>query len=171
MHPVEVYGHKDEEVSSLMENLIVRDSIEVRFGRTERPYEFNSPFAGDEFALLLFSGEDTTSDEQTELSEQIVRQGCRYAVCGGIDCVSWDDSIDWVCIMDEIDEGISHPLIMTTWHDKDSIDEVVEYFALDTRIDGHDPKHFMVLLIGGGDELEKELKEAILRWPSPDERD
>ena len=68
--------------------------MRIEYVQIERPYQFVSPFGGDEFALLLYSGDETiTPQEQHSISDEIVRQGCRYAVCGYA-CSLWDDSID-----------------------------------------------------------------------------
>ncbi|MCA9279068.1 MAG: hypothetical protein H6815_13915 [Phycisphaeraceae bacterium] len=70
---------------------------------------------GQDFTLLLVIGDaDISADEQWALSEQVVLQGCRYAYCIGHDCSSWDDSIDIVCVMREID-GLPVDLVMTMW--------------------------------------------------------
>lgn len=130
-------------------------------GRTDRPYSFASPCPGEEFALLVVIGDDAVSvDEQASLAEQFVRQGCRYAVCAGHGCSSWDDAIDMVGVMDEID---SHPgpLVMTTWHEGEALVDVVEYFAGLTTFDDWVPAAFVALVIGGPRELEAEVRAAL----------
>ena len=132
-------------------------------GRTDRPYTFTSPFPGCGFALLLMSGdEDVTPDEQWQLSRQIVEEGCRYAVCAGFDCSSWHDSIDMVCVIKEVD-GRPPPFVMTTWHEDESLEEVAEFFATCTSIDDRRPGAFAVLIVGGPDSLEKEVRTAVMR--------
>lgn len=117
--------------------------------------------AGGEFALLLVVGDEgVTPVEQGALSEQIVDQGCRYVVCTGHECSSWDDSIDMVGVMDEV-EGRSAPFVMTTWHEDESVAEVVEYFATCTRFDDWVAEEFVVLLVGGASGLEAEVRAAL----------
>ena len=98
--------------------------------------------------------------QQEDLSTRIVRQGCRYAVCAGVGCSSWDDAIDMVLVMDEID-GRPGPFVMTTWHEDESIQDVAEYFALNTRFDDWVPERFVVLVVGGASELEVKVRAAV----------
>ena len=148
-------------VGRIMQLLPSRGNSRVWFGRTDRPYAFTSPCPGGEFALLLVVGDDNISPgEQGDLSLEFVRQGCRYAVCRGSDCSSWDDSIDMVCVMDEI-EGRSGPFVMTTWHDDEPIEDVVEFFAVNTRFDDWAAQVFVVLIVGGPDDLEAEVRASV----------
>lgn len=140
-----------------------REAVEAWLGRVGRPYAFTSPFGGGEFALLLVVGDDDISpDEQWSLSQELVRQGCRYAVCFGHDASSWDDSIDMVGVMNEI-EGSPSPFVMTTWHEREPIDEVVRFFADCTRIDERVPERFAVLVLGGSEHLETDVRAAVRR--------
>jgi hypothetical protein len=132
-------------------------------GRVDRPYRFASPFQGREFALLLVVGDaDVTAGEQRALSEELVRQGCRYAVCFGHACSTWDDSIDMVGVMAEI-EGHSPPFVMTTWHEHEALDEVVDFFVDCTEIANGPPERFVILLVGGPDHLERAVRSAVQR--------
>jgi hypothetical protein len=131
------------------------------FGRIRRPYAFRCPVVAGEYALLLVVGDDDiSSDEQARLSEQFVRSGCRYAVCFGPSSSSWDDSIDMVGVMDEVD-GRPSALVMTTWHDHEPIDETVDYFASNTESGGWSPQQFVVLVLGGTDEFEQSVLDAV----------
>ena len=145
----------------MMQRLPTPGRTPVWLGRARRPYGFFSPCEGEEFALLLVLGADEISpDEQGRLSTQFVRQGCRYAVCWGRACSSWDDSIDMVGVMDEID-GASGPFVMTTWHEGKLLGEVAEFFVRSTSFDDWVPPHFVVLVVGGTDELEQEVRAAV----------
>lgn len=128
---------------------------------THRPYGFSSPCDGEEFALLLVLGEEEiTADEQEVLSMNFVRQGCRYAVCTGVGCSSWDDSIDMVGVMDEI-EGRREAFVMTTWHEKQPLEEVAEFFALNTSFDEWTAERFVVQIVGGSRGLEAKVLAAV----------
>lgn len=129
----------------------------------ERPYRFESPCAGEEFALWLAIGsEGVASDEQSELSEAFVRQGCRYAVCWGYDCSSWDDSIDMVSVMDEVN-GRPGPLVMTTWHEHESLNDVASFFAHCAAQSDWAPTRYVALQIGGGADLGQQMRQALVR--------
>ena len=73
--------------------------------------------------------EDNPSPEwQTEVSNWLVVSGCLYMMAWGIDCSSWDDSVDYanidICKFDEIPDD---QFVMTTWHETESILEVFEF--------------------------------------------
>ena len=89
------------------------------FGRINVPDEFVSPFGNREYVVLLvINRTDILYREQKALSEKLVNTGCRYAVCYGYECASWDDSIDYAYIFS--DPNLSPPqerFVMTTWHE------------------------------------------------------
>jgi hypothetical protein len=152
--------HEFEDVAS-MHLLSNGRKGRVWIGRTTRPYAFVSPCAGSEFALLLVIGDEAVSpEEQEQLSETIVREGCRYAVCFGRDCSSWDDSIDMVGVMDSV-HGRSGPLVMTTWHEEEPLEDVIEFFASSSRFDDWVPSHFVVLLVGGSGHMLAGIEAAV----------
>ena len=138
--------------------------MQVWIGSSLRPFAFESPCAGQAFALLLIvESQDVTPEEQEALSTQFVRQGCRYAVCYGHKCSSWDDSIDMVCVMDEI-AGRATPFVMTTWHEGETLEEVAWHFVHCTAFDDWVPACFVVYRIGAGGgppELVRTLRSAL----------
>jgi hypothetical protein len=94
-----------------------------------------------------------TNDERDALSKEIVRQGCRYAVCTGFQCSKWDDSIDTAFIA--TDPNFSPPeerFIMTTWHENDPIEDVSNFFRWNTTFENFSPQHYLVILVGGDAE-------------------
>ena len=132
-------------------------------GSTARPYAFTSPAGDRQFSLLLVVGDaDVSAEEQDELSEAFVRQGCRYAVCFGHDSSSWDDSIDMVSVMDEVEDR-SAPFVMTSWHEDESLDEVVDFFAALTKFDDWLPEAFVAVVVGGPADLEAAVRAALAR--------
>jgi len=59
------------------------------------------------------------------VSDWIVRSGCLYMMAWGIECSSWDDSVDWA----NIDKYGEAPIpddgfVATTWHSDESLVEV-----------------------------------------------
>jgi len=145
-----------------MKLLTTKEGSRVHLGRIDRPYTFVSPPESGEFALLLVVGDRSVSpEEQGELSRQFVREGCRYAVCFGHGCSSWDDSIDMVGVMDDV-EGRAGAFVMTTWHEDETIEEVVEFFATNTRFDDWSAREYVVLVIGGPDALEARVRAAVV---------
>ena len=59
----------------------------------------------------------------------LVDTGCVYAMAWGLDCSLWDDSIDRANIERFKDREIPDAqFVMTTWHERESIEEVL-WFA------------------------------------------
>jgi hypothetical protein len=131
--------------------------------KLERPFRLEAPFQGQAFSLLLAVYDTTvTSEERTALSEQIVRQGCRYAVCTGHECSSWDDSIDLAHM--ESAPDLSPPdseFVMTTWHDNESIREVAEFFVHTAKFEGFEPERFLVVCVGGDEATYFRARHAV----------
>ncbi|MFN0006610.1 MAG: hypothetical protein ACKVXR_01780 [Planctomycetota bacterium] len=146
-----------------MEPIFSSPSRQAWATRLQRPFKLEAPFEGRSFALLLAVYDTTvTPEEQSDLSQQIVRQGCRYAVCTGHECSSWDDSIDWAHL--ETDPDFDPPdsgFVMTTWHEEDSIRDVAEFFVHSAKYDGFTPERFLVVLVGGDDAAYFRARHAV----------
>lgn len=146
-----------------MENMVRCSGFDVWLDTLDRPFNFHSPFLGDDFVVMIVVNDTTiTEDERAELSAEIVRQGCRYAVCTGHGCSTWDDAIDFAFL--ETDPNFNPPddrFVMTTWHENDSIEEVVEFFRLYTAFDDYTPKNFMVILLGQNQVIEADTRRAL----------
>lgn len=130
-----------------------------------RPYEFQSPFSGQEFVCILMANDSSiTPAEQNHISDRIVAEGCRYAVCGGIDCSSSHDAVDWAHLVTDPDY---HPpdetFVMTTWHEDESPAEVIWFGLHCTNFDQHDFTRYLLLLLGPDPHLENELREMVAK--------
>lgn len=86
----------------------------------------NTPFK-DVFKAVVIIEQDVSNDWRNQISDWLVESGCKYMMAWGRDCSLWDDAVDWTCVINEVDGGI-HNLVMTTWHERDSLEEVF-YFA------------------------------------------
>ena len=73
--------------------------------------------------------EDSVSPErQQEISRWLVRSGCLYMMAWGPDCSSWDDSVDHANLEDHKHDDIPEKeFVMTTWHDKETLRDVMEF--------------------------------------------
>jgi len=133
---------------------------EVRLIQTVRPFGYRSPFPDQEHTLLVCVVDRSVTDaERQKLSEEIVAARCRYAVCWGHECSSWDTSIDCACI--EAAEDFNPPdedFIVTTWHDKESIEDTLEFWWMNTWFDDYESTRFGVLVIGDDPELVKRIQ-------------
>ncbi len=136
---------------------------DVWFDQLARPFSFSSPFHGEDFVLMLVVAvAEITTEERHALSAEIIRQGCRYAVCTGHECSRWDDSIDFAYL--ETSPDYSPPderFVMTTWHENDSIEDVVEFFRLNTTFDDFVTRHFLAIVLGGETETESEVRFTV----------
>jgi hypothetical protein len=141
-------------------------SKDVRLQQLDRPFLFASPFGGVEYALLLAVwAKDVLAPEQKDVSDAIVASGCRYAVCAGHGCSSWDESIDLSSVLAELDgKRGGEKLIMTTWHENEPLAEVVEFFFTHTAFDDFVPTSCLVLALGGTHEQFAGLEALVAEW-------
>lgn len=132
-------------------------------GKLNRPYIFLSPFGGQEFALLLVVADTTVMDhERDDMSREIVRQGCRYAVCFGNNCSKWHDAIDLAFIY--TDPYFSPPEekhIMTTSHEHESLADVTFFFRTCTTFENFTPRHYLVLIVGDDDKMVRTVTSSL----------
>ena len=146
-----------------MEMLNKKGLKEIWLNQLDKPYNFVSPFDGEAFVCILFNNDPTISnDEQNNISDDLIAANCRYAVCAGYDCSSSDDSIDWAYI--STDENYDPPdetMVMTTWHDDETVNDIMFFGLNNTNFDDHDFKRYLVLFIGHKNGLKEELKIAI----------
>jgi hypothetical protein len=137
--------------------------FEVWLSRIDRPFSFSTPFGGQDFALLLVVADPAvTSPERDAISTEIIASGCRYAVCTGHECSKWDDSIDYAFLCTSPDFSPPHErFVMTTWHDKEPLEDVVLFFRCGTAFEDFVPSRFLVSLVGGESETAGRVRSAI----------
>ncbi len=76
------------------------------------------------FQAVVIVDAEVDSHWQNATSAWLVRSGCLYMMAWGRECSSWDDSVDWAYIDDCPGEATpDHRLIVTTWHEKESLKE------------------------------------------------
>ncbi len=97
------------------------------------------------------------SDEwQDKVSRWLVDSGCLYMMAWGPNCSSWDDSVDYAQIQKFPDGAPDTEFVMTTWHDKELLEEVF-WYATHVAFDPFDRiTHNLVVHVGQSDR-EKEL--------------
>lgn len=136
---------------------------DVWTAQLSRPFLFESPFPGEEFALLLVvSAADVTADEREALSQALVAQGCRYAVCTGVGASGWDESIDYASVMAELERQLpGDRLLMPAWHDDEPLREVTRFFLHHTALADFAPARRIALVLGGSAEEFHHLGEAL----------
>jgi hypothetical protein len=121
--------------------------MDVRFVHLRRPYRFESPFDDAYVLLLEVTDPAVTYEEQLALSRSIVGSGCRWALCRGVECSSWDDSIDLAFLAaQQRDE--SRPFLSTTWHDDESLLDTLEFLLQIPAFDDL-PSRLAIVEVGG----------------------
>lgn len=143
-----------------MERLVYNKNKEIWFEQLEQPYHFHAPFYGIAYVCILFNNDPfiTNHDQQT-ISEQLVQSGCRYAVCAGKDCSTWDDSIDYAYLATDKDYNPSpETLVMTTWHDQETPEEVIDFGLHQTNFKADIAEKYLILSIG----IDEDLKNTAL---------
>jgi len=142
--------------------------MDIQYLQINRPYSFTSPFMEREFVALIYSADENISDEERNaLSGQIVISGCRYAVCAGYKGSSWDDSIDIADIERNGGEVRDENLVMTTWHDDESLEDIVFFFLNNTSFDSFTAERFVVLLVGEDGSCLDQIRREIEKQSTP----
>ena len=146
-----------------MELVLRVEKQQLWAGQLTRPFHFESPCSGEDFAMLLAVLDDTVDpDEQAALSGSFVAQGCRYAICYGHGCSTWDDSIDYSFIF--TDPNFTPPadrFVMTTWYDNEPIEDVADFFVRNTNFGTFEPVRFMLVALGGTPEQFAQIRDAV----------
>ena len=98
------------------------------------------------FKAVLIIEEPPTAESQKLISEWLVASGCLFMLAWGHDCSSWDDSVDYANL-DAFDYGDipDHKFVMTTWHDKEPLSEVL-WLAAHGAAHSHIPLDLLVLV-------------------------
>lgn len=133
--------------------------------RLEPPYEARlQRFVGPFVAIVVACDSSITPEQQANLSAQLVAVDCRYMLAWGANASSWDDSVDMAFIRTDPNfDPPSDRFVMTTWHDNETIQDVVWFALTNTTFDSHDFRDYLALMIGEDPEIEAELVAAIQR--------
>lgn len=88
---------------------------------------FNGVMEGPSRVVLIAESE-VTPTWQHQVSQWLIASGCLYMMAWGVNCSSWDDSVD----MANLEEFDFKPIpegrfVMTTWHEKQALQEVFWY--------------------------------------------
>jgi hypothetical protein len=77
------------------------------------------------FRAVVIDETAVSTEWQSLVSDWLVHSGCLYMMAWGINCSSWDDSVD-MANMDQFgfDEIPDDNFVMTTWHDDEPLEEV-----------------------------------------------
>lgn len=80
------------------------------------------------FKAIVVVDSVVTSKWQAQVSSWLVDSGCRYMMAWGMDCSSWDDSVDMANLeVFDFQHVPEDKFVMTTWHSDGPLEEVFSY--------------------------------------------
>jgi len=132
----------------MSELLLKRGSKQVWLETLEPPFLFALPFPVGPFACMLWAERGIPAEHRRALCDQLLTSGCRYVVCGGIECEAWHDTADdSYRVIDPTGEA-SEALVMTTWHEGEPAKDVMFFLLNCTSFGDHNFEHYLILQIG-----------------------
>lgn len=140
------------------------------FHELSRPFRLPEAFAGRPYVCALFVNDPAvTAAERAILSADLVRTGCRSALCAGHDGSLWDDAID-VAHLESVNHQVTDEnLVMTTWHDDEPLADVVFHALFQTHDQPHEFRDRLFLSVGPDPTLKGRIVEAINTLANPDD--
>lgn len=153
---------------SLIRDVRCNRTMNIEYVHLTRPYHFQSPFKGEDFVLFLYVQDEAVSvDEQATVSREIVQEGCRYAVCAGYACSTWDDSIDLAYLELNDYDLKDENFVMTSWHDKEPLADAVFHFLYVTSFEDFVADKFCVAVLGDGQAVVQEIRRHVKESTEP----
>jgi hypothetical protein len=77
------------------------------------------------FKAVVVVESDVAPEWQAQVSDWLVRSGCRYMMAWGRKCGDWDTSVDEAnLLMFNFGDIPENDFVMTTWHEAESLEEV-----------------------------------------------
>ncbi|MBX2822152.1 MAG: hypothetical protein KTR29_20830 [Rhodothermaceae bacterium] len=131
--------------------------------------EWVLPFTAQPYPCLIYACRDADPQCMAEVGQLLITSGCVFVVCAGKACERWHDAIDAEIIAAQATGSLdAEKTIMTTWHTRDSLEELV-FFFVHTTFDANEKDHpgfkealnsnYVVLVIG---DERPELLEHIV---------
>jgi hypothetical protein len=106
--------------------------------KLQKPIDVSVLKAEAPFVCMIYSNQNATIDEISSVADWLISSGCRYIVCAGND-----------------------ELVMTTWHEDETIEEVVWFWLNLTNFDDINFENYLALIIGESKEIEEEIQQTI----------
>lgn len=101
------------------------------------------------FKSVLVLEQAVSAEWQNRVSEWLVKSGCLYMMAWGVDCSSWDDSVDWanrsVAGLDDIPDD---QFVMTTWHNDEPLAETFWFAGFTAHHPTVPLEHVFIIDIG-----------------------
>ena len=127
----------------------------------EKDANYCSPSA-DPYRLIVISNDQGLARSDIErLAVQIAATPVRLVAAWGHDCSFWDDSIDWSVILRYHPEKTPEAgWVTTTWHEGESITDVLEYVTIRPGQDDYPREDIYILVVGSGLVPREELESV-----------
>jgi len=122
------------------------------------------PQLSEYFTLLIINSDEVTTEDYSKNVDELINSGLAYLCAWGKDCEKIHDIFDEVAVMMEIEQQIDpndDSVIMTTWHQDQTIKEALFYFLFNTAPTEKyysDCKISLVLTIGDSNKSENVRK-------------
>jgi hypothetical protein len=97
----------------------------LRVGPNEKLTAYDGPRP---FRAVVVVEDSVTPEWRMAASRWLVASGCLYMLAWGVDCSSWDDSVE-LANREIFDFGDipDEAFVMTTWHEDESLADVFEF--------------------------------------------
>lgn len=119
------------------------------------------------FKAVLVLEQAVDDDWQNQISEWLVRSGCLYMMAWGVECSSWDDSVDSANLtVAGLNDVPDDQFVMTTWHDDGPIAETFWYAGFTAHHPTVALEHVAIIDIGPTNR-EAEMLEAYTAAQTP----
>ncbi|WP_350334319.1 DUF7684 family protein [Coralliovum pocilloporae] len=84
------------------------------------------------YKCVLLSEMKATASYRNSLCRQLINSGCKYFMAWGTECETWHDSMDTAVLeKSNYDEVPADEMVITTWHDGESIVDVLRFAKID----------------------------------------
>ncbi len=126
------------------------------------PPEAQLPLIGEAgpFRAVIVLEQAVADDWQSRVSEWLVKSGCLYMMAWGVECSSWDDSVDWANLsVVDLEDIPDDRFVMTTWHDNEPLTETF-WFAGFTAHHPTVPLEQVAIIDIGPTNRESEMLQA-----------
>ncbi len=116
------------------------------------------PFPGEAYVAILWATDATFHETaRINLARALIQSGCRYILCGGVDCEQWHEDADLAFAALEAEADSPLPLVMTTWHHNETLDDVRLFARTCANIDGHHFQNLLVLAVGDSQQRHSHI--------------
>jgi hypothetical protein len=133
---------------------------ELWLGEVDSSARLVSPPGGSTFALMLVAFKRASDVEMHRVARALIDQGCRYAVCAGVDSEAWETAFD-EADLETNPQCNPDRLVTTTSHAAKPLEDVAAFVFSCTAVDGYEPTRFVVASIGAEADDQLRLRTAV----------